>query len=226
MKQKKSIKKSIVMIGGGDQSIFLRVNKGEKVRIGSSYVIAGETYEENKLRHEKRLDDIVKQTKKMEKKHTKDTIRKEKIRILKQKLSELLHIKNNASSTPYKIQKLNWIFNEIEENNMLTIDENGIIQKSENIGLIISYDNPEEIDNQLIGLHVSSLIDLIKEYGNDPNFGLIIPSSSYMFFDYYKDIYKETDINKIFPNVIEYNNDIKKKGPVKTLGPKPNKERN
>ena len=220
MKRKKNIEKSIVMIGGGDQSIFIKVNKGEKVRVGDSYIIAGETYEENKIRHEKRLDDIVKQTEKMEKKHTKDTIRKEKIRILKQKLSELLHIKNNVSSTPYKIQKLNWIFNEIEENNMLTIDENGIIEKSENIGLIISYDNPEEIDNQLIGLHVSSLIDLIKEYGDDPNFGLIIPSSSYIFFDYYKDIYKETDINKIFPNVIEYNKDIKKKGPVKTLGTK------
>lgn len=220
MKRKKNIEKSIVMIGGGDQSIFIKVNKGEKVRVGDSYIIAGETVEENKLRHEKRLNDICKQTEKMEKKHTKDTIRKEKIRILKQKLSELLHIKNNASSTPYKIQKLNWIFNEIEENNMLTIDENGIIEKSENIGLIILYDNPEEIDNQLIGLHVSSLIDLIKEYGNDPNFGLIIPSSSYMFFDYYKDIYKETDINKIFPNVIEYNKDIKKKRPVKILGTK------
>ena len=33
---------------------------------------------------------------------------------------------------------------------------------------------------------------------------------------------KPTIKNKIFPNVIEYNNDIKKKGPVKTLGPKPN----
>lgn len=225
MKRKKNIEKSIVMIGGGDQSIFIKVNKGEKVRAGDSYIIAGETYEENKLRYEKRLDDIVKQTEKMNKKHTKDTIRKEKIRILKQKLSELLHIKNNASSTPYKIQKLNWIFNEIEENNMLTIDENGIIEKSENIGLIISYDNPQEIDNQLIGQHVSSLIDLIKEYGNDPNFGLIIPSSSYMFFDYYKDIYKETDINKIFPNVIEYNKDIKKKGPVKKLGTKTNRNK-
>ena len=161
----------------------------------------------------------------MNKKHTKDTIRKEKIRILKQKLSELLHIKNNASSTPYKIQKLNWIFNEIEENNMLTIDENGIIEKSENIGLIISYDNPQEIDNQLIGQHVSSLIDLIKGYGKNPIFGSIIPSASYMFFDYYKGIYKETYINKIFPNVIEYNKDIKKKGPVKKLGTKTNRNK-
>lgn len=99
MKRKKNIEKSIVMIGGGDQSIFIKVNKGEKVRVGNSYVVAGETVEENKLRHEKRLDDIFKQSEKMEKKHTKDTIRKEKIRILKQKLSELLHIKNNVSST-------------------------------------------------------------------------------------------------------------------------------
>ena len=223
MKRKKNIEKSIVMIGGGDQSIFLRVNKGEKVRIGSSYVIAGETVEENKLRHEKRLNDICKQTEKMEKKHTKDTIRKEKIRILKQKLSELLHIKNNVSSTSYKIQKLNWIFNEIEEKNILVINENGIIEKSENIGLIISYDNPQEIDNQLIGQHVSSLIDLIKEYGKNPIFGSIIPSASYMFFDYYKGIYKETYINKIFPNVIEYNNSVKEKEAVKKLGTKSKK---
>lgn len=65
MKRKKNIEKSIVMIGGGNQSIFIKVNKGEKVRIGDSYIIAGETVEENKLRHEKRLNDICKQTEKI-----------------------------------------------------------------------------------------------------------------------------------------------------------------
>ncbi len=138
---------------------------------------------------------------------------------MKQKHLNSIDVKNST----LKIEKTSWQFNEIDCTNVLTVNEQGIIEDAENIGLLISYNNPKEIDKKLIKMNVSSFIDLVKEYGNNPDFGLVIPSVSYIFLDYYKNIYSKTDINKSFANVVEYNNLLKEKAPVKTLGAKQKK---
>lgn len=50
-------KKTLVMIGGGDESIFMRVPKGKKIWTPDGYFIAGETLEENKKRWEQIMDE-------------------------------------------------------------------------------------------------------------------------------------------------------------------------
>lgn len=56
------------MIGGGDESIFVKINKGEKIYSNGSYFIAGETLEENKKRFEERELAVMGKEKKLYKK--------------------------------------------------------------------------------------------------------------------------------------------------------------
>ena len=51
-------KTTTVMIGGGDSSLFIRVNKGNKILTTNGYYIAGETLEENKERWENSIKKI------------------------------------------------------------------------------------------------------------------------------------------------------------------------
>ncbi len=51
-------KTTSVMIGGGDSSLFIRVNKGKKILTTDGYYIAGETLEENKKRWENSIRKI------------------------------------------------------------------------------------------------------------------------------------------------------------------------
>ena len=68
---KKEEKKVLVMIGGGDESIFIRVPKGQRIRTSNGFIIAGETFEENKQRYEKRFEESIKSWDEMNKKHDK-----------------------------------------------------------------------------------------------------------------------------------------------------------
>lgn len=69
-KEKKDKDKEVlVMIGGGDQSIFVKAKKGEKVYIGDGLRIeAGLTLEEEKKRWDKKLEQVAKQIEKEERK--------------------------------------------------------------------------------------------------------------------------------------------------------------
>ena len=51
-------KTTTVMIGGGDSSLFIRVNKGNKILTTNGCYIAGETLEENKERWENSIKRI------------------------------------------------------------------------------------------------------------------------------------------------------------------------
>lgn len=65
MKKKKDDEKVTVMIGGGDESIFLKVKKGEKVYIGDGVIVeAGLTAEEARKRFDKKMKTIIKEIKK------------------------------------------------------------------------------------------------------------------------------------------------------------------
>lgn len=64
MKNKK-IEKVIVMIGGGDESIFLKMNKGDRLLIDGHHTIVGESLEENKQRYEERYNEIIKKEQEM-----------------------------------------------------------------------------------------------------------------------------------------------------------------
>jgi len=50
----------LVMIGGGDESMFIKVPKGSKISTSYGYIIAGETYEENRRRYEDRFNALIK----------------------------------------------------------------------------------------------------------------------------------------------------------------------
>lgn len=47
-----------VMIGGGDDSLFIKTSKGKKILTTNGYYIAGETLEENKERWENPIKKI------------------------------------------------------------------------------------------------------------------------------------------------------------------------
>lgn len=65
MKNKKDDEKVTVMIGGGDQSIFIKVKKGTKVYIGDGlWQEAGLTLEESKKRVDKRMKKTINEIKK------------------------------------------------------------------------------------------------------------------------------------------------------------------
>lgn len=67
-------KKTLVMIGGGDESLFMRVHKGEKIWTPDGCFVAGETLEENQKRWKQTLDEFdgkQKFNKKMDRKSSK-----------------------------------------------------------------------------------------------------------------------------------------------------------
>lgn len=67
-----------VMIGGGDESIFIKVPKGKKILTPNGYIIAGETYEENKARYEARFDAMIKTIDEENKKYEKELLKEQK----------------------------------------------------------------------------------------------------------------------------------------------------
>ena len=67
-----------VMIGGGDESIFIKVPKGKRILTPNGYIIAGETYEENKQRYEDRFDAMIKTIDEENKKYEKELLKEQK----------------------------------------------------------------------------------------------------------------------------------------------------
>lgn len=65
-------KEVTVMIGSGDESIFIKVPKGEKIPTSDGYFIAGETLEENKKRLEQSAKEIFENFEKSYKKFDKE----------------------------------------------------------------------------------------------------------------------------------------------------------
>ena len=51
-------KTTTAMIGGGDDSLFIKTSKGKKILTTNGYYIAGETLEENKVRWENPIKKI------------------------------------------------------------------------------------------------------------------------------------------------------------------------
>lgn len=72
-------KETLVMIGGGDESIFMRVPKGKKIWTSDGYFIAGETLEENKKRWEQMMDESDEKWKKFNKKMDKELSKTQKL---------------------------------------------------------------------------------------------------------------------------------------------------
>ncbi len=56
-------KTTTVMIGGGDDSLFIKTNKGKKILTADGHYIAGETLEENKERWENSIRKIYRKNK-------------------------------------------------------------------------------------------------------------------------------------------------------------------
>ena len=52
-----------VMIGGGDDSLFIKTNKGKKILTADGHYIAGETLEENKERWENSIRKLYRKNK-------------------------------------------------------------------------------------------------------------------------------------------------------------------
>jgi hypothetical protein len=71
--------KVTVMIGGGDESIFIKVNKGEKVYSNGHKFIAGETLEENKKRWEDKMKETNKEWEKFNKRLDKEEKKSERL---------------------------------------------------------------------------------------------------------------------------------------------------
>lgn len=69
----------LVMIGGGDESIFMRVPKGKKIWTPNGYFIAGETLEENKKRWEQKMEDSDKRMTKFHKRLDKEIKKSQKL---------------------------------------------------------------------------------------------------------------------------------------------------
>jgi hypothetical protein len=67
------------MIGGGDESIFMRVPKGKKIWTPNGYFIAGETLEENKKRWEAKMKETDKEWKKLNKRLEKEEKKYQKL---------------------------------------------------------------------------------------------------------------------------------------------------
>lgn len=67
-----------VMIGGGDESIFIKVPKGKRILTPNGYIIAGETYEENVKRYNDRFDSLIKTIDEENKKYEKELLKKQK----------------------------------------------------------------------------------------------------------------------------------------------------
>lgn len=65
-------KEVTVMIGGGDESIFIKVPRGEKVLTPNGYFIAGETLEENRKKFEEHEQMVIEKEKKFYKKLDKE----------------------------------------------------------------------------------------------------------------------------------------------------------
>lgn len=65
-------KEVTVMIGGGDESIFIKVPRGEKVFTPNGYFIAGETLEENTKKFEERKQMVIEKEKKLYKRLDKE----------------------------------------------------------------------------------------------------------------------------------------------------------
>lgn len=79
MKNKKKEQELVnVMIGGGDESIIIKVPKGKKILTSYGYIIAGETYEENIKRHEDKWDALSKAWKEETEKYEKYLLKKQK----------------------------------------------------------------------------------------------------------------------------------------------------
>ncbi len=67
-----------VMIGGGDESIFIKVPKGKKILTPNGYIIAGETYEENIARYEARFDATIRRADEERKKYENELLKNQK----------------------------------------------------------------------------------------------------------------------------------------------------
>lgn len=65
-------KEVTVMIGGGDESIFIKVPRGEKVLTPNGYFIAGETLEENRKKFEEHEQMVIEKEKKFYKRLDKE----------------------------------------------------------------------------------------------------------------------------------------------------------
>ena len=65
-------KEVTVMIGGGDESIFIKVPRGEKVITPNGYFIAGETLEENRKKFEEHEQMVIEKEKKFYKRLDKE----------------------------------------------------------------------------------------------------------------------------------------------------------
>ena len=66
------------MVGGGDESIFIKVPKGKRILTPNGFVIAGETYEENVKRYKDRAERLEKEWKEEEKRYQKYLLKKQK----------------------------------------------------------------------------------------------------------------------------------------------------
>lgn len=72
-------KETLVMIGGGDESIFIRVPKGKKILTPNGYIIAGETLEENKARWEQKINETENRWQQLNKRQTKEIRKKQRL---------------------------------------------------------------------------------------------------------------------------------------------------
>lgn len=72
-------KDTLVMIGGGDESIFIRMPKGKKILTPDGYFIAGETLEDNKKRWEQELEDSNKRLEKLNDRLAKEIKKSQKL---------------------------------------------------------------------------------------------------------------------------------------------------
>ena len=69
-------KKVTIMHGHGEDSIFIKYNKGEKVFVDGRFIIAGESLEENQKRWNKYVDSHIKKcNKELKKEKIKSRIR-------------------------------------------------------------------------------------------------------------------------------------------------------
>ena len=79
MKMKNDKDKMVtVMIGGGDESIFIKVPKGKRILTPNGYIIAGETLEENRKRYEDRFNEVSKRLEEENKRYEKELLKEQR----------------------------------------------------------------------------------------------------------------------------------------------------
>lgn len=113
-------KTTTVMIGGGDESIFIEVPKGEEILTPNGYYIAGETLEENKKRWEEREKKVTRRFEELNKNFDKEyqkslrldfktwlflyitrAIRVEHDPVVEVKEKRIMHVKDNKPNEVY-----------------------------------------------------------------------------------------------------------------------------